>query len=229
VIRRALAEGLGTAFLVAAVVGSGVAASRLSPTDTGLQLLENAIATAAALAAIILALGPVSGAQLNPVITLIDLALGGLSGRTAAAYIAAQIGGGAIGAAVANAMFSLPPAFATRARAGGGLWLGEVIATLGLVIIVFGVARGGRAAAAPYAVAAYIGGAYFFTSSTSFANPAVTISRALSDSFAGIAPGSVPGFIVAQLAGGALGLLLVRILYPRSASAAPAAVAPHQS
>ena len=228
-IRRALAEGLGTAFLVAAVIGSGIAASRLSPTDTGLQLLENAIATAAALAAIILALGPVSGAQLNPVITLIDLGLGGLSGRTAAAYIAAQTIGGAIGAAVANAMFGLPLAFATRTRAGGGLWLGEVVATLGLVLIVFGVARGGRAAAAPYAVAAYVGGAYFFTSSTSFANPAVTIARALSDSFAGIAPGSVPGFIAAQLVGGALGLLLVRILYPRATAAAQAAVAPHPS
>ena len=229
VIRGALAEGIGTAFLVTAVVGSGIAASRLSPTDTGLQLLENSIATAAALAAIILALGPVSGAQLNPVITLIDLALGGVSGRTAAVYIAAQISGGAIGAAVANAMFSLPLAFATRPRAGGDLWLGEIVATFGLVLVVFGVVRGGRSGAAPYAVAAYIGGAYFFTSSTSFANPAVTLARALSDSFAGIAPGSVPGFIAAQLAGGALGLLLVRLLYPHITSAAQAAVAPHPS
>lgn len=215
-IRRALAEAVGTAFLVAAVIGSGIAASRLSPGDVGLQLLENAFATAAVLVAIILALGPVSGAHLNPVITIVDLALGGIGRGAAFAYMGAQLVGGAVGAVAANVMYDLAPVTASaRERTGGPLWASEVIATLGLVLVVFGIVRSGRVSAAPFAVAAYIGGAYFFTASTSFANPAVTAARTLSDTFAGIAPSSAPGFIAAQVVGGAIGLVLVRALYPR--------------
>lgn len=215
-IRRALAEAVGTAFLVAAVIGSGIAASRLSPDDVGLQLLENAFATAAVLVAIILALGPVSGAHLNPVITIVDLALGGIGRGPATAYLVAQLVGGAVGAVAANVMYGLAPVtISARERTGEALWSSEVIATVGLVLIVFGVARSGRASTAAFAVGAYIGGAYFFTASTSFANPAVTAARTLSDTFAGIAPSSAPGFIAAQVVGGAIGLVLVRALYPR--------------
>ncbi len=218
-IRRVLAEAIGTALLVAAVVGSGIAASRLSPGDVGLQLLENAIATAAALVAIIIALGPVSGAHLNPVITLVDLALGGQRPRQAFAYIAAQVVGGAIGAVVANLMFELPAVtLSAHVRNGMPVWFAEVVATAGLVLVVFGAARSGRSGVAPFAIGAYIAAAYFFTSSTSFANPAVTLARMLSDTFAGIAPSSSPAFIGAQLVGGAIGLVLVRALYPRSAA-----------
>lgn len=214
-MRRAFAEAIGTAFLVMAVVGSGIAASRLSPSDPGLQLLENALATAAALAAIILAVGPVSGAHLNPVITLVDLAFGGLSARATLGYVIAQVSGGALGAMVANLMYGLAPITASaHERSGTGMWLAEVVATLGLVLVVFGVARSGRTHLAPFAVGAYIGAAYFFTSSTSFANPAVTLARTLTDTFSGISPASVPVFILAQLVGGALGLGLVRFLYP---------------
>jgi glycerol uptake facilitator-like aquaporin len=228
VSRRVLAELLGTALLVLAVVGSGIAAARLSPDDVGLQLLENALATAAALIAIILALGPVSGAHINPVITLVDLALGGIDRGVAAAYIAAQVLGGCLGAVAANVMYDLPVvSLAGRERAGGALWLSEVIATAGLVLIVFALLRAGRGSAAPFAIGAYIGGAYFFTSSTSFANPAVTLARTLSDTFAGIAPASAPGFIGAQLLGGVLGLAAVRILFPRTQT--PGAVVPPHS
>jgi arsenate reductase len=226
--RRILAEFLGTGFLVAAVVGSGIAAARLSPHDTGLQLFENAAATAAALVAIILAVGPVSGAHLNPVVTLADRVFGGLSSGEAAGYIGAQLTGGAAGSVVANLMFSLPAfELSTKVRSGHGLWLGEVVATLGLLVVIFGVVRSGRGSVAPFAVGAYIGGAYFFTSSTSFANPAVTVARMLSDTFAGIAPSSVPGFIVAQLVGAALAVGVIRLLYPSVAEVARDLIVPH--
>lgn len=213
--RRAGAEALGTAMLVAAVIGSGIAAQRLSPGDVGLQLLENAAATAATLAAIILTIGPVSGAHLNPVVTLVDVALGRRGIGEAPAYIAAQVIGACAGAAVANAMFGLPLVeAASTVRSGGPLWLGEVVATFGLILVIFAMTRGGEHPHVPFAVAGYIAGAYWFTSSTSFANPAVTIGRTLSDTFAGIAPGSAPGFIAAQLGGAAAALAAVRVLLP---------------
>jgi glycerol uptake facilitator-like aquaporin len=213
--RRAVAEAVGTGLLVLAVVGSGIAASRLSPDDVGLQLLQNAVATAAALVAIILALGPVSGAHLNPVVTLAVRAAGGVDNREVGAYLIAQVAGGAAGAVVANLMFSLPAVeLATEVRSSGGLWLGEVVATFGLVLVVLGVARSNWPTAAPFAVAAYIGGAYYFTSSTSFANPAVTLGRTLSDTFAGIDPASLPAFVLAQLVGAGLGVALSRFLHP---------------
>ncbi len=220
--RRALAEALGTALLVAAVIGSGIAASRLSPGDTGLQLFENAVATAAALVAIILALGPVSGAHLNPVVTVVDRAFGGVTNREAGVYIASQLVGGALGAAVANAMFSLPLIeLSTKTRSSGALWFSEIVATFGLLLVIFGVVRSGRSAAAPIAVGAYIGAAYFFTSSTSFANPAVTVARMFSDTFAGIDPASVPAFVAAQLGGAGLALVTIRALYPDIDEVAP--------
>lgn len=226
--RRLLAEGLGTGFLLIAVVGSGIAAQRLSPGDTGLQLFENAAATAAALVALILALGPVSGAHLNPLVTLADRVFGALSTAEAGAYAAAQFAGAAVGVIVANLMFSLPAvAMSTKARSSGGLWLAEVVATFGLLLVIFGVARSCRASVAPFAVGAYIGGAYFFTSSTSFANPAVTAARTLSDTFSGIAPGSVLGFVTAQLVGAILAVVTLRVLYPDVARAAEDAVLPH--
>lgn len=227
--RRALAELLGTALLLVAVVGSGIAAERLSPGDTGLALLENAVATAAALVAVILAVGPVSGAHLNPVVTLADRAFGGLDTRTAAVYLCAQVVGGVVGTVVANLMFSLPPVeLSSTVRSGGGLWLAEVVATFGLLLVIFGVVRSGRTTVAPFAVGAYIGGAYFFTASTSFANPAVTLARSLSDTFAGIAPASVPAFVVAQVVGATLAVAAVRVLYPTIAEVAPEVVVPHE-
>lgn len=213
--RRALAEFCGTAFLVAVVVGSGIAAERLSPGDVGLQLFENAAATAAGLVALILAFGPVSGAHFNPVVSLVDWWFGGLSRREVPAYLAAQIAGGVTGAVAANLMYDLAAVdWSDKARSGGGLWLGEVIATIGLVMVIFGVVRSGRTTAAPFAVGAYIGAAYFFTSSTSFANPAVTIGRAFTDTFAGIEPSSVAAFVGFQLVGGVLAVVLVGALYP---------------
>ena len=198
-----------------AVIGSGIAASRLSPHDVGLELFENSVATGAALVAIILALGAVSGAHLNPVITVLDRVFGGLSTRAAGAYIGAQATGGVAGAVLANLMFGLPAvAVSTHIRSEGGLWLGEVIATFGLVLVVFGVVRSGRAGVAPFAVSAYIAAAYFFTSSTSFANPAVTLARSLSNTFAGIAPSSVPAFVAFQLVGTAIAVVAIRVLYP---------------
>ncbi len=189
--RRLLAEFIGTAFLLAAIVGSGIAAQRLSPHDIGLELLENSIATGAALAAIILAFGPVSGAHFNPVITLADRLLGGMKTALAAGYVVAQLAGAALGVVTANLMFSLPALEAsTKARNGPGLWLAEVVATFGLVLIVFTLVRSGRSALAAPAVGVYIAAAYWFTASTSFANPAVTLARTLSDTFAGIAPRS---------------------------------------
>jgi glycerol uptake facilitator-like aquaporin len=217
--RRALAEFLGTGLLVAVVVGSGIMAARLSPGDTGLELLENALATVAGLAVLIALLGPVSGAHFNPVVSVAGWVLGrrngtSLPGRDLAAYVSAQVAGAVAGAVLANLMFSLPTAASAHARSGAGLWLGEVVATAGLVLVIFGLTRTCRGALAPAAVAAWIGAAYWATSSTSFANPAVTIGRAFTNSFAGIAPGSVPGFIAAQAAGGAVGAALVVMLYP---------------
>ncbi len=209
--RQALAEFLGTAFLVMAVVGSGIAAQRLSPGDTGLQLLENAAATAAALVAIIIMFGAVSGAHLNPVVTLAARMTGAVTTAEAGAYVAAQVVGGLVGVAVANLMYSLPALeLSTTGRSAGGLWLGEVVATFGLVLLVGSLVRSGRTSVAPFAVAAYIGGAYFVTSSTSFANPAVTVARALTDTFAGIAWRSVPAFVLAQLVGAALAVVVHR-------------------
>jgi len=226
--RRLFAEALGTAMLVAAVVGSGIAAQHLSPGDPGLQLFENAAATAAALVAIILALGPVSGAHLNPVVTLADRLFGGVTTVEAAAYVVAQLVGGAVGAVVANLMFSLPAVeLSTHARTSGALWSSEVVATFGLLIVIFGVVRSGRSTAAPFAVGAYIGAAYFFTSSTSFANPAVTVARTLSNTFAGIAPGSVPPFVLAQLIGSALAVAAVWVLYPGVSSVADDVILAH--
>jgi glycerol uptake facilitator-like aquaporin len=226
--RKSLAELVGTALLVAAVIGSGIAAQRLSPTDVGLQLFENTAATATALIAIILALGAVSGAHLNPVVTLVDRVLGGLTNGEAAVYVISQIIGGALGAVVANLMFDeAAVTWSTHHRVTGAHLLGEVVATFGLVLVVFGIARSGRASAAPFAVAAYIAAAYWFTSSTSFSNPAVTFARTLSDTFAGIAPSSAPGFVGAQLIGGALGLACVVALYPGIAAAADDVVVPH--
>lgn len=213
--RRVLAELVGTAFLVMAVVGSGIAASRLSPDDVGLQLLENSLVTGAALVALILALQPVSAA-FNPVVTLVERALGMLTTATALALIVAQVVGGLIGVAVANLMFDLDAvSIASTDRSSGGLWLGEVVATLGLVLVIFGSLRAGRTDTVAYAVAGYITAAYWFTSSTSFANPAVTIARMFSDTFAGIAPSSAPMFIAMQVVGGAVGLGLIRLMYPR--------------
>jgi arsenate reductase len=215
--RRAAAEALGTALLVCAVIGSGIAASRLSPNQAGVELLENAFATAAALAAIILAVGPISGAHLNPAVTLVDRAFGRRRTGDACAYVTAQVAGACAGAMVANAMFGLPVVEAsTHVRSGGPLWLGEVVATFGLILVIFGMTRGVEHRYIPFAVAGYIAGAYWFTSSTSFANPAVTVGRTLSDSFAGIAPRSAPGFIVAELAGASLALGVVALLYPRT-------------
>jgi glycerol uptake facilitator-like aquaporin len=226
--RRVVAELVGTALLLIAVVGSGIAAQRLSPGDTGLQLLENALATAVALVAIILAVGAVSGAHLNPLVTVAERALGGITTREAGAYCGAQVAGAVLGTVLANLMFELPAVeISDHSRSGSGLWLAEVVATFGLLLVVFGVARSGRASLAPFAVGAWIGGAYFFTSSTSFANPAVTVGRALTDTFTGIAPGSVPAFILAQVAGAALAVAVVRVLYPQIAAAAPDVIVPH--
>jgi len=212
--RKALAEFVGTGFLVMAVIGSGIAASRLSPDDVGLQLLENSLITGAVLVALILTLQPVSAA-FNPVVSAVEAALGLIPWSTAGVLALAQVAGGILGAVVANLMFDLDAAtFATTERDGSGVLLAEVVATLGLVVVVFGAIRAGRSATVAYAVAGYITAAYWFTSSTSFANPAVTVSRMFSDTFAGIDPTSVPMFVLMQVVGGALALGLVRLLYP---------------
>ncbi len=212
--RKAFAELLGSALLTATVIGSGIAAQRLSPDDTGLQLLENALITGAVLVALILALGPVSAA-FNPVVTLVERALGALSNGAAALFVAAQVVGCCLGAVLANVMFALPAVgISTHERTTSGVWLGEVVATFGLVLVVFGVVRAGRTELVAFAVGGYITAAYWFTSSTSFANPAITVGRTLSDTFAGIAPSSVPLFVLMQLIGGALALGAVVVLYP---------------
>jgi arsenate reductase len=225
-----VAEGVGTGLLVAIVVGSGIFAQRLSPGDRGLQLLENSTATALGLMALILAFGPVSGAHFNPVVTLADRLLGGIDTGRALAYVGAQVAGGCVGAIVANLMFDLPAVeWSTHTRTGSGLWLGEVVATFGLLTVILGVVRSGRTAAAPLAVGAYIGAAYWFTSSTSFANPAVTVARTLTDTFAGIRPASVPVFVLAQCGGTVLAVALARFLHPTLPDDADRIVLPHDA
>jgi glycerol uptake facilitator-like aquaporin len=213
--RRLLAELLGSAFLAALVIGSGIAAQNLSPDAVGLELLENAAATAAGLFAIILMFGPVSGGHFNPVVSFADAAFGGLRWREAAAYLPAQVAGCIGGAVVANLMFSRAAvSISARDRASPAHFLSEIVATLGLILVIFALARSGRSRAAPAAVGAYIGAAYFFTSSASFANPAITVGRMFSATFAGITPSSVPAFVVAQVIGGALAIGVIRVLYP---------------
>jgi glycerol uptake facilitator-like aquaporin len=227
--RRLLAELLGSPLLAAVVVGSGIAAQRLSPGDTGLELLENAAATAAGLYAIILMFGPVSGGHFNPVVSVADAIFGGLSWRDVAAYLPAQVAGCIAGAITANLMFAQHAvSISVKNRATPAHFLSEVIATFGLIVVIFAVVRSGRGRAVPAAVGAYIGAAYFFTSSTSFANPAITVGRMFSDTFAGIAPASVPVFIAAQIAGGGLAVAAIQALYPHAApEAATEIIVPH--
>jgi glycerol uptake facilitator-like aquaporin len=230
--RRVAAEAVGTGLLVAVVVGSGIQAAELSH-DVGVQLLANSLATVFGLAVLITLLGPVSGAHFNPAVTLAAWFTGrrhsaGPTLREVAAYVPAQVAGAIGGTILANAMFDRPPVkFSTHDRSAGHLWLAEVVATAGLILVVFGLERIGRAALAPAAVASYIGAAYWFTSSTSFANPAVTVGRTFTDTFAGIAPASVAPFIAAQLLGAALGLGAVAVVYGRPARTAAVVVVPH--
>lgn len=227
--RALLAEFVGTAFLLLAVAGSGIMAQRLSPSDTGLQLLENSLATALALTAIILAVGAVSGAHLNPAVTLAALSLGGIRVWTACAYILVQVSGAVVGVMVANVTFALPAVkLSQHLRTGGDLWASEAVATSGLVLVIFGVVRSGRVEAAPFAVGAYIGAAILFTSSTSFANPAATVARALTDTFAGISTGSVLPFVLAELLGAGTAVALVKVIYPGAETTATRVVMPHQ-
>lgn len=230
--RRLLAEFVGTGLLVAVVVGSGIAAQNLS-SDSGLQLLENSLVTAAGLAVLILVFGPVSGAHFNPLVSALDWWLGrrsrtGLHIGELPGYVVAQVAGGICGALLADGMFDRPlVAWSQHVRTGAHLWLGEVVATAGLLLVIVALARTGNARATPWAVGAYIGAAYWFTSSTSFANPAVTVGRSFSDTFAGIAPASVPGFVAAQVCGAGVGLLLIVALYPDVAAVADGLVVPH--
>jgi glycerol uptake facilitator-like aquaporin len=232
--RRLLAEFIGSALLVTVVVGSGIAAARLSPADVGLQLLENSTATVLGLAVLILLFGPVSGAHFNPVVSLADWLVGrrsatGITASAMVTYGVAQVTGGVVGALLANAMFDRRVIeLATKNRVTTGHLIGEVVATAGLIALIFALARTGRAALSAAAVSAYIGAAYWFTSSTSFANPAVTVGRMFSDTFAGIAPDSVLPFIAAQIVGGTIGLVLAVIVYPDIERAADEAVVPHE-
>ena len=231
--RRLLAEFTGTALLVTVVVGSGIAAQQLSPDDVGLQLLENSTATVLGLAVLILLFGPVSGAHFNPVVSAADWLLGrrtgtGISASHVVSYTIAQTLGGVVGAVLANVMFDRQVfEIATRNRITTGHLVGEIVATAGLIALIFALARTGRAALSAAAVGAYIGAAYWFTSSTSFANPAVTVGRMFSDTFAGIAPTSAPGFIAAQIIGALAGLTFVVALYPDATHTADQAVIPH--
>jgi glycerol uptake facilitator-like aquaporin len=225
--RRATAELVGSAVLVAIVIGSGIAAQRLSPDDLGLQLFENSVATGAGLVALILAFGSVSGAHFNPVVTLADRLLGGTSSRDAGVYVVAQVLGACLGAMVANLMFELPAVdISTHTRSSSGMWLGEAVAAFGLVLVILGVVRSGRAATAAFAVGGYLVAAYWFTSSTSFANPAVTVGRMLSNTFAGIAPASVPMFVIMQVVGASAAVGLGWFLFPGVAAAD--LVVPHE-
>ena len=213
--RRLLAEFLGSALLAAIVIGSGIAAQQLSPGNTGLELLQNALVTGAGLFAIILIFGAVSGAHFNPVVSLVDAAFGGISWRDAGAYVPAQVAGCVAGALAANVMFALPTvSISTHHRASGPHLFSEVIATAGLLLVIFALARSGKSAYTPAAVGAYITAAYFFTSSTSFANPAITVGRMFSNTFAGIAPSSVAPFIGAQVVGALVAFGLVRVIHP---------------
>jgi arsenate reductase len=227
--RRLLAEFLGSALLAALVIGSGIAAQTLSPGNVGLQLFENAAATAAGLFAIILMFGPVSGGHFNPVVSITDARFRGISWRDALAYAPAQIAGCIAGAVVANLMFELAAiSISTHHRASPAHDFSEVIATAGLILVIFALARTRRSHIAPAAVGAYIGAAYFFTSSASFANPAITIGRMFSDSFAGIAPASVPSFVGAQLVGGVVAIIALVALYPQvTPEEAAEVVVPH--
>jgi arsenate reductase len=230
-LRRGLAELLGSGLLVAVVVGSGIAAQRLTA-DPGLRLLENSIATAVALPVLILIFGPISGGHFNPIVSLADWALGRRHGKglplgEVTIYSAAQIAGAISGALLANAMFGQREGWSTHHRSGGHLWLGEVVATAGLTLVIFALART-DSRQTPWAVGAYIGAAYWFTSSTSFANPAVTVGRAFTDTFAGIQPSSVPGFVCAQIVGAAVGVGLLFALYPMPERGADQVVVPHQ-
>jgi len=229
--RRLLAEYLGSALLAAVVIGSGIAAQTLSPGAAGLQLLENAAATGAGLFAIILMFGAVSGAHLNPVISFVDAAFGGLSWRHASAYLPAQVAGCVSGAVLANLMYSRAAiSISTKHRASAAHFLAEIVATAGLVLVIFALARTRRSVATPAAVGAYIGAAYFFTSSTSFANPAIAVGRMFSDTFAGIAPSSVPPFVAAEVVGGLVAFLLIKALYPGvTHDEAASVVLPHGS
>ena len=232
--RRAFAELLGTCLLVAIVVGSGIAAQQLSPGDVGLQLLQNSTATVLGLTVLILMLGPVSGAHFNPVVSLTDWLLGrrsgtGLTLAELGIYVAAQTVGAASGSVVANAMFEVGTSVSTKERVTPGHLLAEVVATAGLILLIFALAATSRGVLAAPAVGAYIGAAYWFTSSTAFANPAVTVGRMFSDTFSGIAPGSVPGFVGAQLIGAAVGLGLLLLLFPYAARTADDVVLPHSS
>jgi glycerol uptake facilitator-like aquaporin len=212
--RKAGAEFVGTAFLVAAIIGSGIAAVRLSPGQVGFQLLENSLVTGAVLVALIVGLQPVSAA-FNPIVTLVERALGAISSFEASVLVLAQFVGGIVGAVTANLMFGLAAVtLSTHHRTGNGVLFAEVVATLGLMVVIFGSVRSGRSDRVAFVVGGYILGAYWFTSSTSFANPAVTVARMLSNSFAGIAPSSVPAFVGMQIIGGLAGLLLIRLLYP---------------
>ena len=212
--RVLLAEGIGTCFLLVGVVGSGIMAERLSPDDVGLQLLENAAATAAVLIAIISIFGTIS-ADFNPAVSLAAWLLGHRSGREVPGMVAMQVLGGCAGTVLANLMFDLSWVdTSTQVRSGGDLWLAEVVATVGLLLVVFSLVRTARMSAMPYVVGAYIGGAYFFTSSTSFANPAVTVARTLSDTFAGIEPSSAPMFVLMQVVGVGVAVALVQVLFP---------------
>jgi glycerol uptake facilitator-like aquaporin len=228
--RRAVAEALGTMLLMAAVVGSGIMAERLSGGNLAMALLANTIATGAALVALILTFGPISGAHFNPAVTLMDAWQGGLARREAFAYICAQVAGALAGAACADVMFELPVFFASRhERAGPSQLFSEFVATFGLLAVIWGCARRQRASVTPFAVAAYITAAYWFTASTSFANPAVTIARSLSDTFVGIRPQDAPGFILAQLAGAVASTALFRWLAPDIQREAERVVVPHDA
>jgi arsenate reductase len=225
--RKLTAELVGTAFLLAGVVGSGIMAENLTG-DVGLQLLQNAFATAGVLVALILAFGPASGAHFNPAVTLADRIFGGIDTPTAIAYVVAQVTGGIIGVMAANAMFDLAVVdWSTKDRSAGHLVFAEVIATLGLLLVIFGVVRSGKPVLAAFSVGGYIAGAYYFTSSTSFANPAVTIARMFSDTFAGIEPASAPAFIAAQFVGVGVGVVIIRFVYPDIAEVADQVVVPH--
>ena len=218
-IRKPVAEFIGTAFLLTGVVGSGIAAENLSPNDVGLQLFQNAFATAGVLGALILTFGVVSGAHFNPVVTLAERVFGTISTQTAVAYVIAQCTGGIVGVMAANIMFDLSAvSWSTKDRSSPNLVFAEVVATIGLLLVIFGVVRSGKANYVAFSVAAYIGGAYYFTSSTSFANPAVTIARTFSDTFAGIEPASAPAFIAAQLVGAAIGIGLIVFFWPASST-----------
>ena len=229
--RRLLAELLGSAFLAALVIGSGIAAQTLSPGDVGLQLFENAAATAAGLFTIILMFGPISGGHFNPIVSLADASFGGIAWRDALAYLPAQVAGCSLGAVAANGMFSLAAvSISTHHRASAAHAFAEAIATAGLLLVIFSLARTRRSAITPAAVGAYIGAAYFFTSSASFANPAISVGRMLSNTFAGIAPASVPAYVLAQLAGGVCAIAVIRVLYPDLTPAEAADVmVPHEA